>query len=314
MQNPTMLSRQQISRVICMVLGSLFLVAGILKGIDLDQFARQIGQYAIFPDNALILIAVARTLVVCEMMLAAALLVNWHPRMTIPATITMLLLFSVALTHGMLQGTLTDCGCFGPAARRSPGSALFEDALMLAAAVVAWQLREEPIHYCHSAKSWIVTAAAVTGFGISFVPMANILIHPSSQSTHNPSPAVVLTTPSGEAITFSAGNTLLALISTECIHCREAVPMLNQIAAEQESVLHVTAVSANPTPDVQRFIEENFTFYPVLAVDETSLARVMTDDPLPQYLLIRNGRIIARWQHVPEAQIISNLVGDTQHG
>ena len=90
--------------------------------------------------------------------------------------------------------------------------------------------------------------------------------------------------------------------------------MLNQIAAEQENYLNVTAVSASPATDIQRFVEENPTFYPVLAVDEPSLARVMTDDPLPQYLLIRNGRIVTRWQHVPEAQTLTGLVGDTQHG
>ena len=53
MQEPKAFSRQHISRAICVAMGFIFLVAGILKGLDIGLFARQIGHYGILPSLVL---------------------------------------------------------------------------------------------------------------------------------------------------------------------------------------------------------------------------------------------------------------------
>ena len=306
-------SRQQISRIIFFVLGIVFLVAGILKGLDLDQFGRQIMQYDLLPDVPWLITLTARVVVAIEIALGAALLVNWRQRFSVFSVMGLLLLFIAILAHGMIQGTLTDCGCFGPAASRSPIAALIEDLLMLAGTIIAWQMRGETRHYFRPVRSWLVVASLVMSL---ILPYSSDALRSFHSSANTPSTAdITMVSQAGESLTFSEGNTLLALMSTECNHCREAVPVLNQIAAEQEDIVHVTAVSASPEPEIQRFIEENFTFYPVLAVEENSFSGVMENYPLPQYLLICNGRIIARWhEETPEPKRIARLIQEAGRG
>ncbi|BBO92859.1 TlpA family protein disulfide reductase [Desulfosarcina ovata] len=297
-------------RFICIVLGTVFLAAGIIKGLDLSRFAVQIGQYGIFPGDIRLLTGVAWLMVDVEMLLGAALLVNWHPRTCLRITAGLLALFIGALAWAMFQGNISDCGCFGPAARRGPVQALFEDGLMLAAALAAWQLRTASTHIRHPAKGWAVATAGILSM---ILPLTTGVMDSDLKVVDRPE-SIQLQSLDGQPIAFSGENFLLVLMSTECGHCREVVPLLNDITAEMGERIPVYAVAANPKPDIDRFVEENCTFYPVLAVEEKSLIALMGDEPLPQYLFIHNGQVADRWFAMPpEVQALIDLSGIGQH-
>ncbi|APG25082.1 MULTISPECIES: MauE/DoxX family redox-associated membrane protein [Syntrophotalea] len=117
-----------------LLLGGLFLYAGVVKALDPAGFAGEIANYKILPYRLNFL--VASTLPYVEM-LAGLLLVVQHKLR--PATLViggLNLVFMVALTSLLVRGLDIDCGCFRPGAQTSVQAALWRDAgLMVLAAV-----------------------------------------------------------------------------------------------------------------------------------------------------------------------------------
>jgi thiol-disulfide isomerase/thioredoxin len=303
-------------RFITIVLGAILLAAGAFKGVDLDQFALQIRQYGILPDDARLAVAAAWFMVVVEVILGAALVANWRPKASLSGVILLLLFFMGALSWAMVHGGVSDCGCFGPAARRSPTEAMIEDGLLLVFAFFAWKLKDRAIYYRHPMKSLAVATAAVIAMTLPLA-LGTLQARQSASASQASGQAagMVLQTPSGGQVDLNTGTCLVALMATDCMHCRQSVPLLNEMVAEAGNALTVYALAADDQAAIDRFVEENFAFYPVLPVTEKSLLALMKDDPLPQYLLIQNGRTLARWQDkVPERRALVDVIEREEKG
>jgi len=308
-------SLQSISyRIIVIILGGILLTAAVLKGIDLQQFALQIRQYGILPDSAGLNHGAAWFMVVVEAVIGAALLVNWRPKLMLAAFVALMLLFIAALVWAIVQGGIADCGCFGPAAQRSPQEALVEDVVLLLIAAAALRLRPEGIYFRKPLKTWAVAAVCLLAMSLPLTvgeritdPKAAALEEGKSGS------GMVLESLSGERVDMTTGTFFLALMSTDCAHCRESVPLLNEIVAEIDDAISICGVTANEQAEVDRFIEDNFAFYPVLNVEAERFTSLMSDAPLPQFLLIRDGQILSRWQgEVPQMRALMELAVKAQ--
>jgi len=301
-------------RTIVFVLGGILLAAAVVKGIDLQQFALQIRQYGILPEIAGLNHGAAWFMVVVEAVIGAALLLNWRPKLMLAAFGSLMLLFIAALVWAIVQGGVADCGCFGPAAQRSPQEALVEDAVLLLMAVAAWRLRPEGIYFRKPLKTWAVAVVCVLAMSLPLTVEKGITDQSSAALEQGESgPGIVLESLSGERIDLTTGTFLLALMSTDCAHCSESVPLLNQIVAEVDDAISICGVTANEQAEVDRFIEDNFAFYPVLNVDAQSFTSLMSDAPLPQFLLIRDGQILSRWQgEVPQMSALMAVAAKAQ--
>jgi hypothetical protein len=301
-------------RTMVIVLGGILLAAAVVKGIDLQIFAMQIRQYGILPDITGLTHGAAWGMVVVEAVIGAALLVNWRPRLMLAGFCALMLFFIAALIWAIVQGGVADCGCFGPAAQRSPREALVEDIVLLLIAVAAWRLRPEEVYFRKPLKTWAVTAVCVLAMILPLTVGKGISDQsPTALEEGKGGSGLVLESLSGERVDMSAGTFLLALMSTDCAHCRESVPLLNEIVAEVEDAFSICGVTANEQSEVDRFIEENFAFYPVLNVDTKRFSSLMSDGPLPQFILIRDGRIVSRWQgEVPPLQALMDLAATSQ--
>lgn len=301
-------------RMLSIVLGGILLAAAVIKGIDLQQFALQIRQYGILPDSAGLIHGAAWFMVVVEAVIGGALLVNWRPKLTLAAFVALMLVFVAVLIQAILQGGVADCGCFGPAAQRSPQEALVEDAVLLLIAAVAWRLRPEGIYFRKPLKTWAVAAVCVLAMTLPLTVGNGISERPSAALEKETNGAgMVLESLSGERIDMRTGTFLLALMSTDCAHCRESVPVLNEIVAEGDDSISICGITASEPAEVDRFIEDNFAFYPVLAVDAQRFTSLMSDAPLPQFLLIRDGRILSRWQgEVPRLRALMEFAANAQ--
>jgi thiol-disulfide isomerase/thioredoxin/uncharacterized membrane protein YphA (DoxX/SURF4 family) len=309
MKRTTIDTRQLGYRFISILLGAILLAAAVFKGVDLDQFALQIRQYGILPDGSRLSFGVAWFMVVVEAVIGASLLMNWRPRAMLAAFIVLMLLFIGALIWAEAQGGVSDCGCFGPAAQRSPMEALLEDALLLLAAAFAWWLRTDTIYFKHTIKTWGICAVCVMAMILPLtMEKTNATQSAPVRESNGRGPGMILESTNGQQFDLGSGTILLALMSTDCIHCQESVPVLNEIVADAADALTVYAVAADDPAKIDRFVEENFAFYPVLPIDVERLGSWMGDDPLPQYLLFRDGRIVARWRDtVPEPQALIDL-------
>lgn len=128
----------RISYHLCrLLLGGVFLWAGVVKVLDVPAFAGQIAAYQLLPYAWNY--AVAATLPYVELAAGTLLLVNLRVR---PAALLVAALngvFIVVLLSVLVRGLNIDCGCFGPDAGTTPLQALGRDVLLLALAVAVYR-------------------------------------------------------------------------------------------------------------------------------------------------------------------------------
>lgn len=124
-----------------LLLGGLFLYAGLVKADDVVAFARDVANYRIIPYGWNYLVAV--TLPYVETLAGLLLLVNRRVR---PAALVLGVLnavFILALVSVIARGLDIDCGCFDPGGEghTSARTALLRDLGIMALVVVSYRLR-----------------------------------------------------------------------------------------------------------------------------------------------------------------------------
>jgi len=122
-----------------LLLGGVFLYAGLLKSADVQGFARDIAGYQLLPYQWNYL--AAATLPYVEVICGVLLLVNRRVR---PAALLLgglLLVFMAALASVLARGLQIDCGCFSPENPTTPQVALWRDAGLLVLAHFTFHLR-----------------------------------------------------------------------------------------------------------------------------------------------------------------------------
>ncbi len=101
-----------------LVLGSVFVIAGVEKIANPDAFAKAINNYQLLPYNALNIMALV--LPWLEVLAGALLIFGVRLRASSALTAVMLIVFIAAIASAMMRGLSIDCGCF------SQGSAASE--------------------------------------------------------------------------------------------------------------------------------------------------------------------------------------------
>ena len=121
-----------LSLVFRLVLGAIFLYAGIEKACDTLGFAHAIENYQILPENLSLLLAA--TLPWIEIIVAISLILGIYARMGSLVATLLLGIFSCALVISLIRGLDITCGCFGnsPASLKINWSCLFRDLAFLA--------------------------------------------------------------------------------------------------------------------------------------------------------------------------------------
>jgi putative oxidoreductase len=124
-----MIRNKSVLFIFRILVGGLFIYAGVLKVADPIEFARNISNYRLVPH----VIAFFTALVLPWIeILAGALLVSGVFRRTNALLIaSMLVFFIVLVALTMVRGIDVDCGCFGTFSRKADWSLILEDAVML---------------------------------------------------------------------------------------------------------------------------------------------------------------------------------------
>lgn len=103
------------------ILGGVFLIAGVIKALDPGALAAAIRSYELYLPEWFISLS-AYSLPYLEVLLGFYLLIGLFTRVSAWATNALVVLFLLALVQGALRGLNIDCGCFGPSAGGEPGS------------------------------------------------------------------------------------------------------------------------------------------------------------------------------------------------
>ena len=124
-----MIRNKPLLLVFRVILGGLFIYAGVVKVVDPLGFAQDIRNYRLIGQA--LSFAAAVVLPWLEILAGAFLIVGlWKRGATL--VITGLLVFFIVLTLiTMARGLDVDCGCFGSLSRKSGWGVIFEDLGML---------------------------------------------------------------------------------------------------------------------------------------------------------------------------------------
>jgi methylamine utilization protein MauE len=123
-----------------LLLGLIFLAAGILKGLDPLEFAHQVAGYGIAGGRLAALGAPA--LIVFEIMLGVTLIAGIRPVVTGLVSVLLLLAFIGIEAYGLLAGRTESCGCFGAYVQRTPAEVIGEDLVFVGLGILLlWGLK-----------------------------------------------------------------------------------------------------------------------------------------------------------------------------
>ncbi len=134
-----------LERIVRWVVGGLFVMAGVLKMRDPEAFAESIISYELV--SLWLVNPVAIGLPAVEVVLGGMLVMRWRGRAAAFGLGVMTLVFTLAISQGLVRGLDMDCGCFGEAdlLGKSPWTALIRDIVLLVALGWLW-LRDYTNH------------------------------------------------------------------------------------------------------------------------------------------------------------------------
>jgi len=94
-----------------LVVGGVFIYAGITKIANPQAFADSVATFKVLPDGLINLLALA--LPPFEILVGAMLVIGYELRVASFASIFLTVVFAFALGQALLRGLEVDCGCFG---------------------------------------------------------------------------------------------------------------------------------------------------------------------------------------------------------
>ena len=93
-----------------LMLGTLFILSGGEKLLDLKYLALVIAEYQILPS--FLIPAVALLVSICELLCGIMLLLDLFSRISSSVMLCMMAIFIAAITNNFMRGLNHDCGCF----------------------------------------------------------------------------------------------------------------------------------------------------------------------------------------------------------
>lgn len=114
------------------LLGGVFIYAGVLKGLDVEAFAGQVAAYKVLPYKWNLIVAAILPFI--ELIVGLHLVFNRWVRAAAAVVAGLCGTFLVLLASVLLRGMAIDCGCFGPQDSSTPLQAIVRNLLLLAMA------------------------------------------------------------------------------------------------------------------------------------------------------------------------------------
>jgi hypothetical protein len=291
-----------IARIFGAAVGLVLFVAGVAKAADLELFMRQIRDYGLFNDRPLLAVS-AWGLVAFECGLGVALLTAYRPRVIVPVATALMVLFLGATGWAWATGATENCGCFGAWAKRTPAQAAGEDILLLGALAAAWIGFARRTPRTRNGKGWPSVLGCLIGLAL---PLAFGF---SPSDIQNPQEKEVLLgdlAVQGLDVDLKQGEHLVVLIDTDCTHCQESVPQINDLAATSE-LPPLVALCKNEEWQRAFFTQRFQAAFPMGQISEKEFLRLLAAGETPRLLLIQNQRVKKTWDKtMPSKEIIQS--------
>jgi uncharacterized membrane protein YphA (DoxX/SURF4 family) len=266
-----------------LALGFIFLAAGLLKALDVAEFAHQMAEYGLIGPG---LSAIAAPLLIAlETTLGAALVLGFKPRPA-AAGIGLLLVFFIVLEgYGIATGRTESCGCFGAYVQRTPQQVIWEDVGFLALAALsivglgAWEIGSRRL------AGGIVVAVALLSLGFAIAsPRLPIDTLVTELRVGRPVADLKI----DHYLPEGGEPALVALLDVTDPVSKEAAGALNILHATTGSMA-VVGLTPSTEQEEAAFMWEAYPAFDMHAVDRPTLKRLYRQ--LPLYFTVRAGRV-----------------------
>lgn len=282
-------------------LGLVFLAAGVLKMVDVAEFARQIAGYGLVgPGFAAV---AAPAMIALETTLAVALLAGFRTRLAAILIGVLLVCFIGLEAWSLAQGKTESCGCFGAYVQRTPAQVIAEDCLFLGLALAtvfglgAWESRRRGL------GGAIVALSALVATGLAIA------------SPHLPIDPWVTGLAPGKSVDdlglaaklddAAAANGLVAILDLTDPVTREAAADLNALSAAPGAP-RVLALTPSTEEEHAAFLWDSYPAFELKTADRPLLKRLYRR--LPIYFRLQAGRVTAVYPgpRPPAADLLSS--------
>lgn len=158
-----------ISRIL---IGSVFVFSGFVKGIDPLGFSYRLEDYFIaFNWEFFIPMALFFTILLCtiEFTIGIMLLLNLRMKPASWLLLLMMLFFTGLTLNDALYSPVPDCGCFGDAIKLTNWQTFYKNLVLLPLAILVFIYRDKYNPFTSSGKQWLLTVLFAASFaGLSF--------------------------------------------------------------------------------------------------------------------------------------------------
>ncbi|RAV99782.1 BT_3928 family protein [Pseudochryseolinea flava] len=150
--------------------GGLFIFSGLIKLNDPVGTEIKLEEYfhvfsteftSLFSYLQPIALEIGLILVVLEVVLGFALLLNYQMKITTTVVLLLMIFFTFLTGYSWITNAVTDCGCFGDAIKLTPKESFFKDLILMVFVLHLWWFRKkyQPVLYT---KEGHITIGVIT--------------------------------------------------------------------------------------------------------------------------------------------------------
>lgn len=265
-----------------LVLALAWLVAASHKALDFGGFNDILRDQYKLPQLASY---AAMFLPAFETSLGLAIVLKFHARAALWASVVLLAIFSMAIGYGLMQGELSSCGCLGTYMALTPGGSLARNLGLAALALFSLRhlplVQEEP----SGLKGWLVASACI---------LAALTTGSSTQEPHFSEPG--LNVGDGlEALALGIPNlgkepTLLFAFKAECPKCWDGGAQVESFSQEKRlKIIGLTPSTEEALEVFRRKLEPSFEVH---GISEETLELLAAQ--VPVFFFVKNGIVVSR--------------------
>ena len=273
------------------VLGLVFVFSAIMKVVGMDRFELYVYSYHFFSLNFSFL--VARAVIIAELVLGIALVVNCFHKLVWWASVAMLGGYSLLLIYAIVVGRTDSCHCFGDILQFNPWQSLLKNLVLFV--LFALVYRNEGRRFRHD---WLVMVAVVVAASVAvFVVSPPDNFTPNYRPEHNLDEALlheVIADSPLDTLHLTQGKQVLCLFSTGCEYCQMSARKLSLMQQFYGfPTANITYLFIGTQEGIERFYEksESVRYRSVLYDDVVRLLKV-NDGVLPTIIFMDNGEVV----------------------
>lgn len=298
------LLKSRIQSIIRIGIGSVFIIAAVLKLISIDEFEIYIYSFNMF--NFITTTFVSRLLVVGELILGIFLVFKIYYKITWHATLATLLAFSLFLVYVALFREDDNCHCFGELVELNPIESIIKNIVFVVVLMIIGR-KQTNDRYRRGLSLLIATGALLIVFIVSPPDSIYNKIYSDekeicSNDLYESFDDVVMINFENDSIRFDSdavfaigdGRQMIAVVSSGCKYCKLGVKRLSMLREKGESDVDEVYVFIWGSPDsIMKFREETMT-------DDYSYWHIMPNEAIsitygrfPIFIIMENNEIVS---------------------